>query len=139
MTKVFFHEMMLWQAEKGGFMHYTPSTLQKTGLDFDQSGPGGLLLKPSSNAAHQTGRSTTSDSQTGSSIDQSQMEVETNLNHVQNEKPTDMTESLTSLHAPNHDDSAIDLDDDSMLMTVGKYGDMMVSDPADAEGDVVVI
>ncbi|KAJ0420902.1 hypothetical protein BJY00DRAFT_117716 [Aspergillus carlsbadensis] len=138
MTKVFFHEMMLWQAEKGGFMHYTPSTLQKTGMDFDQPGPGGLLLKPSSNASDQNGRST-SDSQTGSSKDRSQMEVETNLSHVENEKPSHMTESLTTFHAPNHDDSAIDLDDDSMLMTVGKYGDMMVSDPADAEGDVVVI
>jgi hypothetical protein len=28
---------------------------------------------------------------------------------------------------------------DTMLLAVGKYGDMMVSDPADAEGDVVVI
>ncbi|KAL2852883.1 hypothetical protein BJY01DRAFT_81998 [Aspergillus pseudoustus] len=139
MTKVFFHEMMLWQAEKGGFMHYTPSILQKTGLDFDQSGPGGLIMKPSSNSANQNGRSTTSDSQTSAPLDQSQMEVETNLSHVENEKTTDITESLTNFHATNHDDSAIDLDDDSILMTVGKYGDMMVSDPADAEGDVVVI
>ncbi|KAL2814640.1 hypothetical protein BJX63DRAFT_196334 [Aspergillus granulosus] len=138
-TKVFFHEMMLWQAEKGGFMHHTPRTLQKTSLDFDQSESGRLHLKSSTNAADQNGRSTTSDSQTTASLDRSQIDIEANLSHVANEKPTDMTENLTSFHAPNHDDSAIGLDDDSMLMTVGKYGDMMVSDPADAEGDVVVI
>ncbi|KKK16206.1 DNA damage and replication checkpoint protein [Aspergillus ochraceoroseus] len=138
MTKVFFHEMMLWQAEKGGFMRYTPSTLQKVGLDFDQSGPSSLLLKPSTSIDND-GPSTTSESQHGNSLDQPQVEVETNLNHVENEKSTNMTENLTGFSAPNHDDSAIDLDDDSMLMTVGKYGDMMASDPADAEGDVVVI
>ncbi|KAL4865459.1 hypothetical protein BDV12DRAFT_174560 [Aspergillus spectabilis] len=136
MTKVFFHEMMLWQAEKGGFMHYTPSTLQKAGFDLDQSGPGSLDLRPSSESVNEKD---VSDSQTGASLNQSQMDVETNLNHVESEKPRDMSETLTPFHAPNHDDSAIDLDDDSMLMTVGKYGDMMASDPADAEGDVVVI
>ncbi|KAL3465777.1 hypothetical protein BJX64DRAFT_42673 [Aspergillus heterothallicus] len=139
MTKVFFHEMMLWQAEKGGFMHHTPATLQKTGLDFDQSGPGGLNLRASTNGSDRNGRSTTSDLQDRASLDRSQMDIETNLSHIENEKPTDMTESLTNFHPPNHDDSAIDLDDDSLLITVGKYGDMMVSDPADAEGDVVVI
>lgn len=40
---------------------------------------------------------------------------------------------------PNNDDSAIDLEDDPMMIAVGKYNDMMASDPADAEGDVVVI
>jgi regulatory factor X len=45
-------------------------------------------------------------------------------------------EDIPSLPAPNNDDSAIDLDDESM---VGKYGDMMASDTADANGDVVVI
>ncbi|KAL5342983.1 hypothetical protein BJX70DRAFT_355342 [Aspergillus crustosus] len=136
MTKVFFHEMMLWQAEKGGFMHYTPSTLQTAGFDLDQSGPGSLMLRPSSESVNKTD---VSDSQAGASLNQSQLDAETNLSHVDNEKPTDMPDTLTPFHAQNHDDSAIDLDDDSMLMTVGKYGDMMASDPADAEGDVVVI
>ncbi|KAL4761310.1 RFX family transcription factor [Aspergillus foveolatus] len=137
MTKVFFHEMMLWQAEKGGFMHYTPSTLQKAGLDSDQSGPGGLVLKNSPKAVGN--ESSTSNAQDGASLERSRMGVETNPSRMDDEKPTDISENLTSFHAPNHDDSAIDLDDDSMLMTVGKYGDMMVSDPADAEGDVIVI
>lgn len=139
MTKVFFHEMMLWQAEKGGFMHYTPSTLQKPDLDSDQSGPGGLIVKDSSHPVGNKEQTTTPDAPNGTSLERSRMEVETNLNHVENEKSTNRTENLTPFHAPNHDDSAIDLDDDSMLMTVGKYGDMMASDPADAEGDVVVI
>ncbi|KAL6236635.1 hypothetical protein BDW75DRAFT_106227 [Aspergillus navahoensis] len=137
MTKVFFHEMMLWQAEKGGFMHYTPSTLQKAGLDSDQSGPGGLALNDSPKAVDN--QSSTSNEQDGASLERSRKGVETNHSGIDSEKPTDISENLTSFHAPNHDDSAIDLDDDSMLMTVGKYGDMMVSDPADAEGDVIVI
>ncbi|KAL5003122.1 hypothetical protein BDV10DRAFT_155629 [Aspergillus recurvatus] len=137
MTKVFFHEMMLWQAEKGGFMHYTPSTLQKAGLDSDQSGPGALALKDSPKAVDN--ESSTSNAQDSASSERSRKGVETNPSRIDNEKPTDIPENLTSFHAPNHDDSAIDLDDDSMLMTVGKYGDMMVSDPADAEGDVIVI
>ncbi len=139
MTKVFFHEMMLWQAEKGGFMQYTPSTLQNADLDSDQSGPGALIVKDSSHAVGNKEQSTTPDAQNGTSLERSRTEVETNMNHIENGKPTNMTENLTPFHAPNHDDSAIDLDDDSMLMTVGKYGDMMASDPADAEGDVVVI
>lgn len=136
MTKVFFHEMMLWQAEKAGFMHYTPSSLRKAGLDSDRSDPGSLALKDQSNSANDGAHSTPSDSQNDTSLERSRTH---DLNHADNEKPTNVPENLASLHAANHDDSAIDLDDDSMLMNVGKYGDMMASDPADAEGDVVVI
>lgn len=118
-------------------MHYTPSTLQKAGLDSDQSGPGGLVLRNSPKVVGN--ESSTSNAQDGASLERSRMGVETNPSRMDDEKPTDISENLTSFHAPNHDDSAIDLDDDSMLMTVGKYGDMMVSDPADAEGDVIVI
>jgi regulatory factor X len=39
----------------------------------------------------------------------------------------------------SHDDSAIDLEDDSMLLAGNKFRDIMASDPVDAEGDVVVI
>ncbi|KAL4942130.1 hypothetical protein BDV06DRAFT_169360 [Aspergillus oleicola] len=139
MTKVFFHEMMLWQAEKGGFMHHTPNTLQKAGLYPDKSGPGNIVLKDSPSAVDNNGPSTTPDAPNGTSLERSQMDAETNFNHVEDGKPNNVSENLTPFHAPNNDDSAIDLDDDSMLMTVGKYGDMMASDPADAEGDVVVI
>ncbi|RAK71600.1 RFX family transcription factor [Aspergillus fijiensis CBS 313.89] len=160
MTKVFFHEMMLWQAEKGGFMRYKPSTLQHAGMASNQQGQSRFLMKPSNLPGHERSNSMmTNDSQLGGeararptpsstsaeSMSQTQdslrpqVDAESNPNDTENEKPTNIPESIAGFHAPNNDDSAIDLDDDSMLMTVGKYGDMMASDPADAEGDVVVI
>ncbi|OJZ81803.1 hypothetical protein ASPFODRAFT_144928 [Aspergillus luchuensis CBS 106.47] len=155
MTKVFFHEMMLWQAEKGGFMRYTPSTLHYATLSSNQQGPTSFLMKPSNcpvpdknesqHAVHSRTRSAASPTsaesltQTQTPMHRSQMEAESNQNTLETEKPSGVSDSMTGFQAPNNDDSAIDLDDDSMLMTVGKYGDMMVSDPADAEGDVVVI
>ena len=154
MTKVFFHEMMLWQAEKGGFMRYTPSTLHYASLSSNQQGPTNFL-KPSNcpvpdknesqHTAHSRTRSAASPTsaenltQTQTTLNRSQMEAESNPSTMEAEKPNGVPENIASFQAPNNDDSAIDLDDDSMLMTVGKYGDMMVSDPADAEGDVVVI
>ncbi|KAF7596289.1 hypothetical protein BBP40_002433 [Aspergillus hancockii] len=161
MTKVFFHEMMLWQAEKGGFMRYTPSTLPSPTSRSDQQEPHPFLVKqPYFPDSVKTGSFMTPDTQnvpqsrsgldtssapaegippTRSSLDRSQVEAEPHSNNVQNEKAADISENMASFHASNNDDSAIDLDDDSMLMTVGKYGDIMASDPADAEGDVVVI
>ncbi|OOO03993.1 major facilitator superfamily MFS_1 [Aspergillus oryzae] len=160
MTKVFFHEMMLWQAEKGGFMRYTPSTLQSASARADQQGPSNIPMRqPSYPDSVKNGSFTapntqnTVDSRSGldtpasvesihparSSLERSQVDAEPQSNNAPNEKPADISENIASFHASNNDDSAIDLDDDSMLMTVGKYGDMMASDPADAEGDVVVI
>ncbi|KAE8388344.1 hypothetical protein BDV23DRAFT_112566 [Aspergillus alliaceus] len=158
MTKVFFHEMMLWQAEKGGFMRHTPSTLQSASSRPGQQGPNDLLMKqpvyPDSVKNRSFMASDTqpiTESQPGidhssgpvesvpsarASLDRPQVEAESQSN---DEKPTEISENIAGFHASNNDDSAIDLDDDSMLMTVGKYGDMMASDPADAEGDVVVI
>ena len=39
----------------------------------------------------------------------------------------------------NNDDSAIALEEDSVLLGTTKYTDMTLSDPADAEGDVIVV
>jgi regulatory factor X len=161
MTKVFFHEMMLWQAEKGGFMRYTPSTLPSANSRSDQQEPNTFLVKqPYFPDSVKTGSFMAHDTQnvppsrsgldtasapvegipsTRSSLDRPQVEAESQSNNIQDEKAADISENIASFHASNNDDSAIDLDDDSMLMTVGKYGDMMASDPADAEGDVVVI
>ncbi|OJJ48829.1 hypothetical protein ASPZODRAFT_60457 [Penicilliopsis zonata CBS 506.65] len=158
MTKVFFHEMMVWQAEKGGFMKNTPSTLKNMSFGQEQAVMGSFLLKQPINSMPQDGSSISTDSQmadarqrtsmsstTGASLDQNREPDTTHLDrhtdHLMssNEKSVNGTDCVTSLQAPNHDDSAIDLDDDSMLIAVGKYGDMMASDPADAEGDVVVI
>ncbi|GIJ85499.1 hypothetical protein Asppvi_004358 [Aspergillus pseudoviridinutans] len=161
MTKVFFHEMMLWQAEKNGFMRFTPSTLQNTSFGSDQSSPPNFLLKQSSGPSTEKNdsfsasdaqqgsdsrpRSTTSPSsadvnpQNRTSLNRPPSDAGPNHASVESEKPPSIADNIASFHAPNNDDSAIDLDDDSMLMSVGKYGDMMASDPADAEGDVVVI
>jgi regulatory factor X len=161
MTKVFFHEMMLWQAEKNGFMRSTPNTLHNTSFGSDQPGPPNFLLKQSSGpstekndpfmasdaqqASDSRSRSTTSSSsadvnlQNRTSLNRPPSDAGPNQDSVESEKPPNIADNIASFHAPNNDDSAIDLDDDSMLMSVGKYGDMMASDPADAEGDVVVI
>ncbi|OJJ41363.1 hypothetical protein ASPWEDRAFT_23457 [Aspergillus wentii DTO 134E9] len=161
MTKVFFHEMMVWQAQKGGFMRSTPTTLQTavygpqqpTLSHFPTRQPSysvpdrreSFMTSDGQQAGDSRARSTTSPtaadeiSQGRESLERSHMEAEPNSNTLETEKPNSITENIASFHAPTNDDSAIDLDDDSMLMSVGKYGDMMASDPADAEGDVVVI
>lgn len=216
MTKVFFHEMMLWQAEKGGFMNNTPSGLEESSKEaaaaaaaaamseqirpehdsFEREAsknsipdrtadepltataatttatrtnssmhPNGTNAKPST-----TNSNSNSNSPPGESIprkrdfDQAQLEEavaagvppprspppppQPQQQQPQQQPPSqesrdsnNIPENMANLHASasNNDDSAIDLDDDSMLISVGKYGDMMASDPADAEGDVVVI
>lgn len=159
MTKVFFHEMMLWQAERGGFMKYTPSSFQNASFASEQTGFGNSLVRqPSYSSPVKNESFMVTDSQPADSgertaanpapsnglrregsLENSQLEDSSNSSNMANEKSTTMADSMAGLHAPNNDDSAIDLDDDSMLMSVGKYGDMMASDPADAEGDVVVI
>ncbi|EAW12521.1 RFX family transcription factor [Aspergillus clavatus NRRL 1] len=158
MTKVFFHEMMLWQAEKNGFMRSTPSTLQNAASGSNQSGPTNFLLRQANDASaakngsfmtleeqHSGGsRSRSNTSPTTAELNTQNrpplnQPVEIDHPSMEGEKPPSINESMAGFHAPNNDDSAIDLDEDSMLMSVGKYGDMMASDPADAEGDVVVI
>lgn len=140
MTKVFFHEMMVWQAEKGGFMQSTPSTLhsasfaanlairQQQHQQSDMHTESAHEGRPQPSASPAVGSETTQDRQ--QSLDRPAEAAP---------KPNSVAENIANFHAANNDDSAIDLDDDSMLMSVGKYGDMMASDPADAEGDVVVI
>ncbi|KAJ5220621.1 uncharacterized protein N7469_009508 [Penicillium citrinum] len=128
MTKVFFHEMMVWQAEKGGFMRSTPNSLQ-CAVFGEQPGTGHVKHTSTSTAfdvksQHQSQQSI-SQEDTGDSP-----ATEGESKHVPSEK---------ELVLPNNDDSAIDLEDDPMMIAVGKYNDMMASDPADAEGDVVVI
>lgn len=144
MTKVFFHEMMLWQAEKGGFMRYTPSSLQSMAYGPEQPGMGDFHIKPnkpdqaSFNGANPLQPKSQSPSSANPSHEQqSGFGEHNNAKRGPNEKNLALADS--GFQPGNNDDSAIDLEDDPMLMTVGKYGDMMASDPADAEGDVVVI
>ncbi|KAJ9325532.1 transcriptional regulator family: RFX DNA-binding domain [Paecilomyces variotii] len=157
MTKVFFHEMMLWQVEKGGFMKCTPSSLLNVSLGSERasfnhqqarsssfSGPVKNESFMSTDMTQNDLRSRTTCSphanngtQGDKDLGNTQYDHSNNANIV-NDKPG-VPDGIAALQAMNNDDSAIDLGDDSMLMTVGKYGDMMASDPADAEGDVVVI
>ncbi|KKA21928.1 DNA damage and replication checkpoint protein Rfx1 [Rasamsonia emersonii CBS 393.64] len=150
-TKVFFHEMMLWQVEKGGFMKHTPSSLQNTLATSASTGRGNQLVRqpsysmPGKNESLNTSGNQTNDSRpetAGSNVSGNaghSTEGNSNPSNAVNDKSVTLSESMGSLNATNNDDSAIDLDDDSMLMSVGKYGDMMASDTADADGDVVVI
>ncbi|EPS27218.1 hypothetical protein PDE_02161 [Penicillium oxalicum 114-2] len=148
MTKVFFHEMMVWQAEKGGFMRHTPTSLQNMSLTSEHPGMGSFHMKqnripqpPTFEALRVTNPKISQpqnhvSTEPRSTRDQT-VEVSHDTKDLQNAKELAFPE--TGFQAPNNDDSAIDLEDDAMLMAVGKYGDMMVSDPADAEGDVIVI
>lgn len=157
MTKVFFHEMMVWQAERGGFMKSTPTTLQTESFGHEPTGFHYLGKQTSFSPVIKTGPASVSNDTRGRSqpgvgpgptehISQSQPPPRSHLDGTTSpsQQPSDkaaqsLADAIPNLQPPNHDDSAIDLDDDSMLMSVGKYGDMMASDPADAEGDVVVI
>ncbi|OQD80704.1 hypothetical protein PENANT_c033G02566 [Penicillium antarcticum] len=138
MTKVFFHEMMVWQAEKGGFMRNTPGSLQSA--TFGPESLGNFQMKPAvpeQSPFEGTQPQTKSNDSPVPPNGQVPTNGHSDFKHPPNEKRLSLADPGFQAH--NNDDSAIDLEDDTMLMAVGKYGDMMVSDPADAEGDVVVI
>lgn len=150
MTKVFFHEMLIWQAEKGGFMRNSPGSLQSATFGPEQAGLGSLHTRQSAGPEQKSfmtsegpedsqSRSNPSPSSDHGSGDRAGNQPSEDLDskRAPNEKQLSLADA--GFQAPNNDDSAIGLDDDPMLITVGKYGDMMASDPADAEGDVVVI
>ncbi|KAM5440149.1 hypothetical protein McanMca71_002768 [Microsporum canis] len=139
MTKVFFLEMMQWQAERGGFMATSPRLLREHSAN--------LLNKSTASVAAQLASFTSASQQT--EIDQSTQEVPSSMN---NDIPNAASKANTT-DAPNrpavdtslegnqmnNDDSAIALEEDSVLLGTGKYTDMTLSDPADAEGDVIVV
>ncbi|KAL2361280.1 hypothetical protein RJZ56_005818 [Blastomyces dermatitidis] len=161
MTKVFFLEMMLWQAEKGGFMGCTAKSLEESLLTQNVA-QGTVEPCPvqSTSANSDTHSSRDPRSQESQSQPQSQLPSinpivqASSPQYLQdgsgsasmstisgNEKTVAATNANTSPtnRTLAHDDSAIDLEDDSGLLTVSKYGDMMASDPADAEGQVIVV
>lgn len=139
MTKVFFHEMLLWQVEKGGFMKHTSSSLQSSAALSHETPPARISRQGSFAVPVKNEPFVTNDNGTI-------MESRTTLSSAptanpgndrsMNEKNPAM-EHFSGHQAPNHDDSGIGLDDDSMLMSVGKYD--IMTDTTDAEGDVVVV
>jgi len=138
MTKVFFHEMMVWQAEKGGFMRSTANSLQHVTFGAEQPSLGNFNLKQNvDGVTHAHSKPNTSSSVNTNPVHRRAGNEESDVKHASDEKELALAE--VGFQSPNNDDSAIDLGDDPMMIAVGKYGDMMASDPADAEGDVVVI
>ncbi|PGH29099.1 hypothetical protein GX50_08148 [[Emmonsia] crescens] len=157
MTKVFFLEMMLWQAEKGGFMGCTAKSLEESSL---AQGLAQAVVEPYPIQLASANSDTNSSRSSRPQELQSQLP---NLTPIVQDSPTQNLQggghspsisptpgNRKTIAATNagispsnrnlaHDDSAIDLEDDSALLTVNKYGDMMASDPADAEGQVIVV
>ncbi|KAH8702580.1 hypothetical protein BGW36DRAFT_289176 [Talaromyces proteolyticus] len=141
-TKVFFHEMLMWQVEKGGFMKHTPGSLQIS-LETSDSKPQhhaprqGSFSVPVKDESFSLSENqhTNSHSRISGSSTYGQS-LETNLDARPTNEVSALSESMTSLHPTHHDDSAIGLEEDSMLMT-GKYD--IMADATDANGDVVVI
>ncbi|KAL1957661.1 hypothetical protein VTO42DRAFT_5638 [Malbranchea cinnamomea] len=152
MTKVFFHEMIQWQAELGGFMQSSAKSLRLALANPNSSVNGQPTsanpsndLKDSSFRSSQQKSSGLADATAiatnGNVQNAPEKESGKNGSSVSQQQTTSARDTDTSINnnTLNHDDSAIDLDDDSMLLTTGKYGDMTASDPADAEGEVVVV
>jgi regulatory factor X len=146
MAKVFFIEAFHWQAEAGGFLAASPRSLRLLDSDhhlteLPNNHHSGETANSSSNASpneqrHQANDAMdiTTDGPTGASLPDKNHSANT-----QQPAGSEGTDRHMKDSTPNHDDSAIDLDDDSMLLSTGKFRDIMASDPADAEGDVVVV
>ena len=138
MTKVFWSEIINWQAELGGFLNSTAKSLREA----TQNVKGGPSPRVDANL-------TSFDAPNGAP--KRELSGTTNTTNGDGDKngvsepsgPNGATEVGDNNGAVNenlnHDDSAIDLGDDSMLLAPNKYQDMTASDPADAEGDVVVV
>ena len=127
-------------------MRYTPSTLPIAAFAPEQSGLGNFQVKQNASGDNTSLNGTnppqSKPDSTPPSADRSHPQDRAAGEQNDTKRgPAEKELALadTGFQASNNDDSAIDLEDDPMLMSVGKYGDMMLSDPADAEGDVVVI
>lgn len=134
MTKVFFHEMLLWQVEKGGFMKHTPSSIHgssaQSQLEHTQARVSrqGSFVVPVKNEPYIA-------TENGSVMESAPTANPGNDRTISGKPPA--MESFPGPQPSSHDDSGIGLDDDSMLMSVGKYD--IMTDTTDAEGDVVVV
>jgi regulatory factor X len=140
-TKVFFHEMLRWQVEKGGFMKHSPSSLQipLEASDLDSQHHAARQDSFPTQAKEDSfllSESQTTESQAKSTKPNQFQDTNSNSKPM-NEITSNLSENMTNLHANQHDDSAIGLEEDSMLASVGKYD--IMTDATDANGDIVVI
>ncbi|KAK2744968.1 hypothetical protein FQN57_004098 [Myotisia sp. PD_48] len=154
MTKVFFLEMIHWQAERCGFMTSSPKSLRQQQLN-DSKGSPNMVAETESSPLQTELPASTQSTQT-SDADVANISIDVGKHEIQNgcvmkgsPKPNNPDDDSTNLRsvessptnrrAGNNDDSAIALDDDSVLLSTNKYADMTASDPADAEGEVIVV
>ncbi|WEW56623.1 hypothetical protein PRK78_002071 [Emydomyces testavorans] len=139
-AKVFFMEMIQWQAEKGGFMYYTPKTLRQFMASSEPAAEPALqplaMMPGQMNSEMNPSIAAHAGANRPGSIAIVTMD---DCSRDRKEATTDDSDMIIRQHSLNNDDSAIALDEDSMLLSGSKYADMTVSDPADAEGDVVVV
>jgi regulatory factor X len=160
-ANVFVCEMLQWIVESGGFMSHSAGTTNRTGDDVDfMKSEEMMLFRGSPNSAGRSDRTTgsaserpvtgrTEESVSSSSETQNpQAKPGTGLKgdacRVNQHRLLNLSTSVDQKeHVPGHDDSGIGmgLDDDELPAGMDKYGAemaMLKSDPADAEGDVVV-
>ncbi|KAF3482392.1 RfxA [Arthroderma uncinatum] len=144
MTKVFFLEMMQWQAERGGFMASSPKSLREHSTNLSNTSTAAVAAQlasftPANNMSSQQTENEQSTQEAPSpnmNNDMSNNASKTNKADAPNRPAVDTSLEASQL---NNDDSAIALEDDSVLLGTSKYTDMTLSDPADAEGDVIVV
>lgn len=126
LTKVFFMEMLQWQAEMGGFMLHTPKELRAF-----EKGPA-LNVDSTTQSPPVTPESTQVDGVT-ENLTTTAPPDDGRINVPGSSDPIHGRSSL------NNDDSAIALDEDSMLLSGSKYADLTVSDPAEVEASGLLV
>lgn len=137
MAKVFFSEMISWQAEKGGFMHYRAKSLRQNPAVRSSNVDGGSFQLLANESEFPGDPNETSLSPMISNITRHSLPQHGTYDGKSHPEKTRSSLSSAQQNTGN-DDSAIDLGDDSVLGG-SKYGDIMVSDLADTTGDVVVV
>lgn len=160
-ANVFMCEMLQWMVESGGFMSHSAGSASGTGEEVNfvknhdmtlfRGEPSGAVRsdRASGSASDRpmTGRTEESGTSSGDGnepqANQGKAQLD-DLNRIsQQQLPTISTSAPRKERLQGHDDSGIGmgLEDNELMVGMDKYGGemaMLKSDPADAEGDVVV-
>ncbi|KAI5303084.1 hypothetical protein KEM56_000054 [Ascosphaera pollenicola] len=159
MAKVFFVEMISWQAEKEGFLQSSPPMLRnsqapllRTSGETARRGDGLQAASSDEFATVTAGDVTQGHTHPSTTINGDSGGPNTLASFAQQTPNGGCHARSTHFGINGNDDSAIDLGDDSILQGahgsasgantpstgLAKYKDMITSDPIDADGDVVV-
>lgn len=122
----FLSSMLLWQTEKAGFMSLSAS--DPTQSNTSQS-PAFVLTNGQSNSQSRPQTAKTGDS----------ARTEGSLNETGDKSHGIPDLGQQNQHSHTYDDSGISLGVDDDVDTGKKWKDITASDPADAEGDVIVV